>query len=292
MPNSSLEGTCFSLKNSIELAFGDDGVGGGSVAPVGRIKVTIYDTDFFWDDLIEVIVPVEEWYRPNLCKRKEIEFTAQPYEGSTKIKMVVDFGEIENPCGVEEEVLLSGLDDAADALQSVQLGLTEYVRGLSDEPKRLLRQHQRQRHLIFPALAAGFRVMAGAVATGGRSFVRLFTRGTRGAGNSLSTTADITTIASAALSFFGDNDDGGSSPSSRFVNMIGNNFDKVFERFDQIDDNLESIQVQIKEGFDEIKLVVQEEFAEQELDEWVTFRLGIKLRGDYLVSDDTYTFLW
>ena len=27
--------------------------------------------------------------------------------------------------------------------------------------------------------------------------------------------------------------------------------------------------------------MVQEEFAKQELDEWITFRLGIKLRGDY-----------
>jgi|ERR1712194_206850 len=41
------------------------------------------------------------------------------------------------------------------------------------------------------------------------------------------------------------------------------------------------IQFQIEDGFKEIKLVVEQEFAEQEFDDWINFRLGVRLRGDY-----------
>ncbi|KAL7531593.1 hypothetical protein ACHAXR_004126 [Thalassiosira sp. AJA248-18] len=257
--DSSVAG-CFPLRNSIEIPFGLDSESIGE-----QIKVTIVDTDFFWDDLVEVFVPKEGWYRPNLCEKKELEFAQSSYEGSARIKMVVDFGEVENPCGVEEEAIISGLGDAAAALENVQLGLLEYVKAV--ELKR--------RRLIFPLLATGFRFMAGAVASGGRSFVRLFTRQTR-LGNALSTTADMTEIGSLLFSVLGDNKDAplGSNNNEAL-------FDKVFDRFDQIDSQLDSIQVQIRDGFKEIKLVVEEEFAQQELDDWITFRLGIKLKGDY-----------
>jgi len=278
VPSSSLT-NCFRLSNSIELPFvGDDVEGGDAAASIeDQIKVTIYDTDFLWDDIIEVIVPKEDWYRPNLCEKKELEFTKDSCDVSTRIKMVVDFGNVENPCGVEEETLLSGLNDAAVALENVQMGLSEYARGISDgEPKRYRRG---QRRLIFPLLATGFRAMAGAVATGGRSFVKLFTRQSR-VGNVLSTTADMAEIGSFLLAAFGD--DKGDEGSGFSNNSVKDLFDKVFDRFDKIDGQLDSIQGQIQDGFDEIKLVITEEFAQQELDEWITFRLGIKLRGDYL----------
>mmetsp|Transcript_2236 Transcript_2236/g.5497 ORF Transcript_2236/g.5497 Transcript_2236/m.5497 type:complete len:576 (-) Transcript_2236:421-2148(-) len=266
VPGSTLAG-CFALRNSIELPFG--GIDGTSTI-AEKIKVTVYDTDFFWDDMIEIFAPKREWYRPNVCEKKEYEFSEHSYQGSAKIKMVVDFGELENPCGVEEDAVISGLDDAAVALENVQLGLIEYLRGV-DEPRE-------RRRLIFPLLATGFRFMAGAVATGGRSFVKLFTRQTR-VGNALSTAADMTTIGSFLVSILGgDGNDGSSS-----TNSINNEalFDKVFERFDQIDGKLDNIEVQIKEGFNELKIGIEREFAEQELDDWVTFRLHVKLRGDY-----------
>jgi len=131
-----------------------------------------------------------------------------------------------------------------------------------------------RRKLIFSLLASGFRLMA----AGGRSFVRLFTRQTR-LSNALSTAADMTEIGSFLLSILGDDNE--SSTSSNNVSL-----EKVFERFDQIDSQLNTIQFQIEDGFKEIKLVVEQEFAEQEFDDWINFRLGVRLRGDYKVSDE------
>mmetsp|Transcript_26030 Transcript_26030/g.42285 ORF Transcript_26030/g.42285 Transcript_26030/m.42285 type:complete len:582 (-) Transcript_26030:416-2161(-) len=274
VPNSSLDGSCFTLRNSIELLFGgDDTID-------EQIKVTLHDTDFFWDDIIEIFAPKRDWYLPNLCEKREFEFAEQLYDGSAKIKMVVDFGEVQNPCGVEEDALLSGLNDAATALENVQLGLLEYARGAEVGQKYRHLQRQRQattqrRRLIFSLLATGFRVMAGAVSTGGRSFIKLFTRQTR-VGNALSTTADMATIGSILLG----------SPNSYNNNNNEALLEKVFDRFDQIDNQLDNIQAQIKDGFEEIKLAIEEEFAEQKLDEWITFRLGVKLREEYLGYTD------
>jgi len=277
VPNSSLAG-CFRLSNSIELPFGSDDTTSRSIEE--QIKITIIDEDFFWDDIIEIFVAKSEWYRPNLCEKKELEFAEHSYEGSAKIKMVVDFGEVENPCGVAEDALLSGLTDAATALEKVQLGLLEYARGI-DEPKRRLQQRQvaaQRRQLIFPLLATGFRFMAGAVATGGRSFVKLFTRQNR-VGNALSTTADMAEIGTFLLSFLGGDGDGGSSSSNS--NMQVASADELFERFDQIESKLDDITVQIRDGFEEVKLVIEREFAEQELDKWINFYLEVNLRGSY-----------
>ena len=269
VPGSTLA-SCYTLRNSIELMFG-----GKDGAPIDeKIKVTVYDTDFLWDDMIDIFAPKEEWYHPNLCEKKELEFTEYTYEGSAKIKLLVDFGEVENMCGVEEDTLINGLSDAAEALDNVQAGLVEYLRGV-DEPKL------RRRRLIFPLLATGFRFMAGAVATGGRSFVNLFTRQTR-LSNILSTTADMAEIGSLLFSIAGDDSDDGSSATEAYIQNQAL-FDKVYERFDQIDSKLDNIQTQIKDGFNELKLGIEREFAEQELDDWVTYRLHIKLRGDYQV---------
>ncbi|KAL7553475.1 hypothetical protein ACHAWF_017391 [Thalassiosira exigua] len=269
VPDSSLL-ECFPLRNAPELPFGP---GGASIEE--RLKVTISDVDFFWNDEIEIYAPSAEWHRPNLCEKREFQF-AQP-SGSATIKMVVDFGEVEDPCGVEEEALTSGLEDAADALEGVRLGLVEYVRGA--DPSR-------RRRLIFPLLASGFRLMAGAVSTGGRSFVKLFTRGSR-AGNALSTVADMSEVGSLLFSIFGNDDRESSTPRYNNNEAL---FDEVFDRFDQIDSHLDGIQAQIKDGFEEIKLVIEEEFAQQELDDWITFRLNINLRGDYQVSG-AFTFV-
>lgn len=262
VPNSSLSG-CFKLLNSIELPFVPTPHGAG----LGDIKVTIVDEDFLWDDIVEIFAPKQEWYRPNLCERKEIEFAEHSYGESSKIKMVVDWGEVQNRC-VEESALLTGLNDVATALESVQLGLLEYSKGIDGRG--------RQRRLIFPLLATGFRVMAGAVSAGGRSFVNLFTRQTR-LGNALSTTSDMAEIGSFLLSLVGDEGDG-SPPRSNDDSVF---FGEVFERFARIDSQLDNIQVQIRDGFEEIKLVIEREFAEQELDMWVNQWLRIKLRGDY-----------
>ena len=262
VPESTLSSGCVVLKNSREIAFG----GPDGAAVTERIKVTIMDEDFFWDDVVDVFVPKEDWHRPNLCEKKEIEVAQSSHLEAAKVVLGIDFGEVQNACGVDEKVLSSGLTDAALALQNVQEGLVEYVRGLEGRALR--------RKLIFPLLASGFRLMA----SGGRSFVRLFTRQSR-VSNVLSTAADMTEIGSFILSFFGDDDE---APS---VEGIDNQ--ALFDRFDQIDSQLENIQLQIQDGLDEIKLVVEQEFAEQELDEWVKFRLGVRLRGDYKVSDES-----
>merc|ERR1712032_28824 len=106
-----------------------------------------------------------------------------------------------------------------------------------------------RRKLIFHLLASGFRVLASGV----RSFSGLFTRSR--ASNFLSTAADMAQIGSL---IFGN--DESSSPN------YGPLFDKVFDRFDAIDGRLDSIYQEIKDGFEAIKLVVQEEFAENTLD--------------------------
>lgn len=270
VPESTLA-DCFSLKNSVELQFGVDG------APVTeQIKVTIVDDDFFWDDIVEIFVQKEDWYSPNKCEKKEIEISQDSSSWSARIKVMVDFGEVKNTCGVEEEALVSGLNDAAVALENVQKGLAEYVKGVEEPTLR--------RKLIFPLLASGFRLMAGAVSTGGRSFVKLFTRQTR-LSNALSTTADMTEIGSFLLSILGDDRD-----SSTILNNNGVLLDKIFDRFDQIDSQLDSIQLQIQGGFEEMKLVVEQEFAEHEFDKWINFRLGVMLHGDYKgFMDRTHT---
>ena len=91
--------------------------------------------------MVEIFVPNGDWIVPtcpNPCEKKEFEFTEHSYEGSTKtkIKISVDFSEVENPCGVEEETLISGLDDAVIALEYVQLSLREYMIGMDDESKQ------------------------------------------------------------------------------------------------------------------------------------------------------------
>ena len=50
--------------------------------------------------------------------------------------------------------------------------------------------------------------------------------------------------------------------------------------------SISRLRFQIEDGFKEIKLVVEQEFAEQEFDDWINFRLGVRLRGDYKVSDE------
>jgi len=264
IPDTTLIG-CFQLRNSIELPFGLDGA-----SIEDQIKVTIYDVDIFSDDIIDILIPKEEWYRPTLCEKKEFEFQAR--KSSARIKMVVDFGEVENPCGVEEETFLAGLNEAAAELEQMRVALLEYVKA----------PQQERRLLIFGALVGGFRFLA----KGARSFAGLFTRSR--ASNTLSTIADMTQIGSMLFSVLGG-DENGSSNTNEANEAL---FEQVFERFDLIDSQLDDIQSQIKGGFDAIKLVIQEEFAEQELDDWITFRLGIKLRGDYQgYTDRSHTAL-
>jgi len=259
IPDSSLEvGACFELRNSVELPFGLDGA-----AIEDRIKITIYDKDVFQDDWVDVFAPKEVWYRPNVCEKKEHEFRAQG-RSSARVKVVVDFGEVETNdlCGVNEEALVSGLGDVASELGNIQRSLLEYTRGIDGNLRR---------KLIFPLLASGFRVLA----SGARSFSGLFTRSRASnflstATDILSTAADVTQIGSL---IFGNSESSGPN----YVPL----FYKVFDRFDEIDGRLDSIHQEIKNGFEAIKLVVQEEFAENELDNWITFRLGVDMRSAY-----------
>jgi len=247
IPDSSLTG-CFALQNSIEVAFTEENVD-------EAVKVTIYDKDFFADDILDILAPTVEWFRPNKCEKTTHEFSSE--EGGS-VKMVVDFGEVENLCGVDDVQILTGLDDASSELQNVQLALAEYGKGVAQERVR--------RRLIFSLLASGFRVLGRGVA----SFVGRFTPSRRGASDALSTVADLTQIGSLLYSQQQSN-----SPS------VDGLLDDVFERFDEIDNQLDEIDGQIKSGFEQIQLVIKEAFAKQELDEYVTFRLGVDLRSSY-----------
>ena len=73
--------------------------------------------------------------------------------------MVVDFGEVENLCGVDDVQLLTGLDDASSELRNIQLALAEYGKGVAQERVR--------RRLIFSLLASGFLAGASLRSSGG-----------------------------------------------------------------------------------------------------------------------------
>jgi hypothetical protein len=58
-------------------------------------------------------------------------------------------------------------------------------------------------------------------------------------------------------------------------------FDQVNERFDAIDNKLDDINSLVLEGFRELKMVINEAFAEQELDDWITNGHLSILQDDY-----------
>lgn len=82
VPDSTLS-QCFALQNSIEVAFTEETVD-------EAVKITIYDKDFFADDILDILAPTIDWFRPNKCEKTTHEFTSD--EGGS-VKMVVDFGE-------------------------------------------------------------------------------------------------------------------------------------------------------------------------------------------------------
>ena len=215
----------------------------------------VYDKDFFADDILDILAPTIDWFRPNRCEKTSHEFASD--EGGS-VKMVVDFGEVENLCGVDDVQILAGLDDASSELLNIQNALAEYGKDVAGERVR--------RRLVFSLLVSGFRLLGRGVA----SFVGLFTRSQRGKLDALSTVADLSQIGSLLFSQQQSN-----SPS--VDGLLGD----IFERFDEIDNQLDEIEGQIKSGFEQIQLVVKEAFAKQELDEYVTFRLGVDLRSSY-----------
>lgn len=101
------------------------------------------------------------------------------------------------------------------------------------------------------------------------SFVGRFTRSPRGASDALSTVADLSQIGSLLFSQ--------QSNGPSYDGLL----DDMFDRFDEIDNQLDEIEGQIKSGLEQIELVIKEAFAKQELDEYVTFRLGVDLRSSY-----------
>ena len=207
-------------------------------------RIEVYDKDFFADDILDILAPTIDWFRPNKCEKTTHEFTSD--EGGS-VKMVVDFGEAEHLCGVDDVQLLTGLDDASSELRT-STARAWRKSGCGDDVYSL-------------SLRADSRGVA--------SFVGRFTRSPRGASDALSTVADLSQIGSLLFSQ--------QSNGPSYDGLL----DDMFERFDEIDNQLDEIEGQIKSGLEQIELVIKEAFAKQELDEYVTFRLGVDLRSSY-----------
>jgi len=154
-------------------------------------------------------------------------------------------------CGVTTDVVLQGLTNASLALSDMGAALESYG--------RLDNQRDGDRELLWNLLVSGVTTMVGTILGQGP----------------LSNVADMCTIASTIYTFFGPSS---SEPQGPDVEAL---FDEVFQRFDLIDEQLNDIQDQIEEGFTALKAYVSQQFADQELDEWIQQRLG-KLSSDYL----------
>ena len=274
IPDSTLMIGCFALPNPIDLVMSED-----DDAP--PLKVTIYDKDIITDDFLDIIIPKEDWwYFPDdseSCHLREqsLEFQTGNSRSSARIKMTVVAGETvdslsPNLCGITSEdpaqELGKGLLATSQEFQKLQTVLNEYVT-LNNV------RHLRRRNLFFGALIAGGR----ALVSGVRAFGGLFARGARANSGRLSALADFASIGSALLSLNGPGDESAAEQKALF--------DKVFERFDEIDRQLDGIERQLQDGFEQIELVIQEEFAQQELDEWINVHLSI-LADDYRAFRD------
>lgn len=252
IPDTSLIG-CFELKNSIEIPV--------ESPPQGSLKITIYDVDIFVDDFIDILIPTGDWYFPNRCDTQTLEFQAE--SRAARVKMTVYSGENE-ACGIDTTEIVPALLKTSEEFEKMQTALEGYV---TPDPARNLREH---RQLFFGALISGARVLVSGV----RAFGGLFARGARASSGRLSALADFASIGSALFSAFGPSPGADNNQDQTAI------FDEIFERFDQVNQKLDGIQDYLQGGFEAIELVVQEEFAKQELDDWIKGHLAI-LNDDY-----------
>lgn len=277
IPDTLLTG-CFELTNNIEWAIDGE--------PTSDLKVTIYDEDLFSDDYIDIVLPKDQWYFGNECDKftQVINSTARsaffhmtvtseiappsatnaPVVVPSPAPTTVDSDNADNTaispvfksleeCGVPLTNLTDALSQASDQVIAMQQVLADYTNLDTDG-----------RHLLWGALVSG---------------VKAFTQfaGRKGVEQGpLSTLADFCTIGSTLFSHvFG----GGGAPEDSGPDVEAL-FDAVHERFDDIDYQLDDIQNLVKDGFEALEVVIKEQFANKELDEWINVHLGV-LADDY-----------
>ena len=286
IPDTSLMGVCYQISNPIELPLhvpttvvAEEEQEQEPSTHNKNIKVTIYDEDIFTDDYIDIFVPQNElwksYYREYGCDDSDetdsilppaliVEYQAPKRAAYIKIS-------VEKPqpkvCGYEIETIQEGLIQASNEFENLSSALDSYVTPYYEDDvvtvsggnTRRLSQHY-HRKLLFPALFAG----ASAIVTGVKSFAGIFARGAKSQGP-LSTLADLTTIGGTLYS----NLAGGGSSQQQQIDYT-KQFDQIFEQLDQIDNKLNGIQTQLQSGFQTLQLTIQEELAQQELDDWIT----------------------
>jgi len=284
---------CFELTNSIEWAIDGEAT--------SDLKVTIYDEDIFSDDYIDIVLPKDQWYNGNECDEftqvfnstsrsaffrmtvsSEIAPTTTATDGPVVVPSLaptsVTDGSVVVPslaptgdsdiddnsiapvfkslqaCGVPLANLTDGLSQASDQVMAIQHILADYANLGSTGG----------RHLLWGALVSGVKAFT---AFAGRKGVEQ---------GPISTLADFCTIGSTLFTHVF----GGGGPPEDSGPDVEALFDAVHERFDDIDHQLDDIQELVKEGFEALEIVIKEEFANKELDEWINFHLGV-LGDDY-----------
>ena len=304
IPDSALLGICYELSNPIELPLNVDVVGavvddeeednesGGIVSQVSNnpIKVTVYDEDIFSDDYIDIFVPPHElweaYYREYGCDDDEeddgflhptltLEYPAPSKRNNGYIKI-----SIERPppkvCGYELSKIENGLVQTVEVFQNMTSTLDLYITPNYLNPDDEVdgsaitvsggdggtRRRNKQRQLFIGALITGGRVLVQGVT----SFAGIFARGAKAQGP-LSTLADLTTIGGTLFSNLAPKNDDNSP--QQFIDYT-NQFDQIFDSLDVIDSKLDGIQTQLQIGFQKLQLTIQEELAQQELDDWIT----------------------
>jgi len=243
-------------------------------------KWTIYDKDIGTDEFLDIRVRQSEWYHPNVCETEEFQFY-QDYDESgqgvgASIKVIVENIDETALCGTEVQDLQDGLEATAEELAEMQRVLQRYTS--LDDATRLLRG---ERKLFLPALFAGAKFLVSGVAR----FGGLFARGARSQGL-LSNLADISTIGSVWFGLGGTSSSDNSAQLEEQAQYQKEQFEQIARRFDQIDVQLGNLSTQLSTALQSIQLILQEELANQELDEWILVHLGT-LRQDYQAYADS-----
>mmetsp|Transcript_504 Transcript_504/g.756 ORF Transcript_504/g.756 Transcript_504/m.756 type:complete len:683 (-) Transcript_504:178-2226(-) len=267
LPDTSLI-DCFELANSREWVVENKGLG-------NTMKITIHETDPFFDDSIDILVSKDEWYDGDECNANEYVFNStstsanirmsvspkqapnvglatsspalspapSPPSGSSILKFY------EEKCNVPFLNVTNGLAQVPEEFNDLQNVIADYGN---------IARRGRDRELLWGSLVSSVAKFVGFAV---KSVVSQ---------GPLSSLADCCTIASVIKSEL--------EPDGPDIEAL---FDQVNERFDAIDNKLNDIQSLLLDGFRELKVVINEAFAEQELDDWITNGHLSILQDDY-----------
>lgn len=237
--DTSLLTGCYPLKNNVAYRFDEP-------PTESSLEVTVVEVDTYFNDDLSIFVPNMEWFDPEECEEQTI--LANSFAGASLKMEITSEVTTTRECGIDLGTIVPGLSIASNETNAMAQVLADY--------SNIDVSNNRQK-LYWAGLAKGVLQFAGKLVTGASK-----------GDSTLSTIANVLTVGSTLFSFAGYF--GGDESDPRQEEL----FKQVFERFDQIDQQLDDIESQMTEGIEEIKITIQEEFANAFIDEWINEHLA------------------